>query len=82
MWQLFWKFSKKFSWPCCLGLLKNNKIAALVTSLCHDLIVMNKVCYVALPFTQYKQWILYDKLVIAKGEIKNTNILMYIIMLL
>ncbi len=37
---------------------------------------------VALTLIQYQQQILYAKLIIARWEIKNKNILMYIIMLL
>ncbi len=85
MFHLTFNKVKHFPW-----LKQKSKMAALVTSLYHHLVIIpsslyphvNKECYVALPFIQYKQWILYDKYIIAKGKIKNKNILMYIIMLL
>jgi hypothetical protein len=63
MWQLFWKLSKKDPLTMLLGLKQKSKMAALVTSLYHHLAIIpislypnvNKECYVALPFIQYKQ---------------------------
>jgi hypothetical protein len=53
MWQLFWKFSKRFPWPCCLGLKQKRKMAALVTSLYHHLIIIPSSLY---PHVKCVMW--------------------------